>query len=94
MKISIDLEKRIALVDGKTRKIPEEELRKAIAYFIERVEASFWNNADEEYQTIKKADEIISEYLLRYALKIHTCPHCKSENVDFHHIDRCADLPF
>lgn len=93
MKISIDLEKRIALVDGKTRKIPEEELRKAIAYFIERVEASFWNNADEEYQTIKKADEIISEYLLRYALKIHTCPHCKSENVDFHHIDRCADLP-
>ena len=94
MKISINLEKRIALVDGKTIKIPEEELRKAIAYFIERVEASFWNNADEEYQTIKKADEIISEYLLRYALKIHTCPHCKSENVDFHHIDRCADLPF
>ncbi len=94
MKISINLEKRIALVDEKTIKIPEEELRKAIAYFIERVEASFWNNADEEYQTIKKADEIISEYLLRYALKIHTCPHCKSENVDFHHIDRCADLPF
>lgn len=93
MKISIDLEKRIALVDGKTRKIPEEELRKAIAYFIDKVEASFWDNADEEYQTIKKADEIISEYLLRYALKIHTCPHCKSENVDFHHIDRCADLP-
>lgn len=94
MKISINLEKRIALVDGKTIKIPEEELRKAIAYFIDKVEASFWNNADEEYQTIKKADEIISEYLLRYALKIHTCPHCKSENVDSHHIDRCADLPF
>lgn len=93
MKISIDLEKRIARVDEKTIKIPEEELRKAIAYFIDKVEASFWNNADEEYQTIKKADEIISEYLTRYALKIYTCPHCKSPNVDFHHIDRCADLP-
>ena len=93
MNISINLEKRLALVDEKEVKISEESLEEAIDSFLEDVKCIFWNTADEKYRKIKKADEIISEYLTRYALKVYTCPHCKSENVDFYHIDRCADLP-
>lgn len=93
MKISIDLEKRIARVDEKKVKISEKSLEEAVDSFLQDVKCIFWNTADEKYRKIKKADKIISEYLTRYALKVYTCPYCKSENVDFHHIDRCADLP-
>lgn len=84
----------ILIVNNEEFVVSEEIMSLAFGYFHEKIEwwYFFWTIKD-RYKSYINGEKYIKEYLLKYVPKNHTCPYCKSENVDFHHIDRCADLP-
>lgn len=88
-------EEAILIVNNEKLVVSEEIMSRAFRYFHEQMESSylFWTIKD-RYKVYINGEKYIKEYLLKYVPKKHTCPHCGAKNVDYYHIDRCADIPF
>ena len=84
----------ILIVNNEEFVVSEEIMSLAFRYFHEKIEwwYFFWTIKD-RYKSYINGEKYIKEYLLKYVPKNHTCPHCGSKNVNYYHIDRCADLP-
>lgn len=85
----------ILIVNNEKLVVSEEIMSRAFRYFHEIMEwwYLFWTIKD-RYKVYINGEKYIKEYLLKYVPKKHTCPHCGDKNVDYYHIDRCADIPF
>lgn len=84
----------ILIVNNEEFVVSEEIMSLAFSYFHEKIEwwYFFWTIKD-RYKSYINGEKYIKEYLLKYVPKNYTCPHCGSKNVNYYHIDRCADLP-
>lgn len=85
----------ILIINNEEFVVSEGVLNLAFSSFKEQIKWDdlFWTVKD-RYTTYINGEKHIKEYLLKYVPKNHTCPHCRSKNVDYYHIDRCSDLPF